>query len=120
MAPTVAATPRRDGRRLNRCTDRADHSFSEGCSMRLIHKTAAALGALGLGAAGLIVHTATAAGADTGDVHRITFPVQEKVSYSDDWLAPRAGHRHQVVALVAAVAGGISMGRGGDGHRISG
>ena len=96
--------------------------------MRFMRRTAAALAALGMSATGLVALTATTAGADTGDVHRVTFPVTEKVSYSDDWLAPRAGHRHQgndlmgakLMHEVAVVDGVISMVRVDDGISISG
>jgi hypothetical protein len=68
-----------------------------------MHRRVAALVALaitGLTALSLPVILATPAGAgipaEDTDYRRITFPVQGKTSYSDDWGAPRAGGRtHQ-------------------------
>ena len=96
--------------------------------MRIVRAAVAAVVTGTLAVAGLVTVGTTAATADTGDVHRITFPVQERVSYSDDWLAPRAGHRHQgndlmgakLMHEVAAVDGVISSVRIADGTNISG
>src|SRR4051812_44394804 len=74
---------------------------------------------------------ATADTAPPGETpfHKIVFPVQEKVSYSDDWGAGRAGGRsHQGNDLmgaklyheVAVVDGTISSVRVADGKGISG
>ena len=70
--------------------------------MQMFRRIAAAVTATGMALAGLAALTNGAAAADTGDLHRITFPVQEKVSYGDDWLAPRAGHLHQGNDLMGA------------------
>jgi hypothetical protein len=74
---------------------------------------------------GVATHPASA---DTGGVHTLVFPVQEKVSYSDDWLAPRTGHLHQgndlmgakLMHELAVVDGVISSVRVADGTNISG
>ena len=69
------------------------------------------------------------AAADEPPYHRIVFPVQEKVSYSDDWGAPRAGGKtHQGNDLmgakldheVAATDGTVTSLRVDDGTGISG
>src|SRR5438067_8248991 len=55
------------------------------------------------GAAAIPLVSAATAAADEPPYHRIVFPVQEKVSYSDDFGAPRAGGRkHQGNDLMGA------------------
>src|SRR5436190_7973477 len=62
--------------------------------LRTLRRTLAVLPVVSLLVAG--GPTTTAGAADEPAWHRIHFPVREKVSYSDDWGAARAGGRtHQ-------------------------
>src|SRR2546422_11419972 len=73
--------------------------------------------------------TAPAGAADEPAWHRIHFPVREKVSFSDDWGAPRAGGRtHQGNDIMGAklnhelavVDGTVTSLKVADGAAISG
>src|SRR5436309_6422855 len=90
------------------------------CQFILTFTVAVALG----GAALPLLSEAPAHADDTPPFHRIVFPVQEKVSYSDDWGAPRAGGRthqgndlmgHKLDHELAAADGTVSWVRIEDG-----